>query len=82
MQLCDWLCLKFTVLPVYVVLPLEELHDKKYKTLVLWQLIWHLIFQLYPFDVMKLELSCIYDVQKLQQESLHSLRYKPYFSEI
>ena len=82
MQLCDWLCLKFTVLPVYVVLPLEELHDKKYKTLVLWQLIWHLIFQLYPFDVMKLELSCIYDAQKLQQESLHSLRYKPYFSEI
>ena len=69
MQLCDWLCLKFTVLPVYVVLPLEELHDKKYKTLVLWQLIWHVIFQLYPFDVMKLELSCIYDVHKLQQKS-------------
>ena len=80
MQLCDLLCLKFTVLPVYVVLPLEELHDKKYK--VLWQLIWHLIFQLYPFDVMKLELSCIYDAQKLQRESLHSLWYKPYFSEI
>ena len=26
---------KFTVLSVYVVLPLQELHDTKYKTLVL-----------------------------------------------
>ena len=30
------------------------------------------IFQLYPFDVMKLEHSCIYDAHQLQQESLHS----------
>ena len=27
--------LKFTALPVYVVLPLQKLHDKKYKTLIL-----------------------------------------------
>ena len=29
-------------------------------------------FNLYPFDVMKLEHSCIYDAHKLQPESLHS----------
>ena len=68
--------------PVYVVLPLQELHDKKYKTLVLWQLLWHLIFQLYPFDFMKFEHSCIHEAHKLQRESLHSQRYKPCFSEI
>ena len=28
---------------VHVVLPLQELHDKKYKTLTLWQLMRYLI---------------------------------------
>ena len=34
------------------------------------------------FDVIKLEHCCVYDAPKLQLESLYSLRYKPYFSEI
>ena len=29
----------FTVLPVYVILPFQELHDKRYQTLILRQLI-------------------------------------------
>ena len=47
---------------------------KKFKTLILWQFVWHLIFifQLYPFDVRKLKHSCKYEVHKLQWESLHS----------
>ena len=38
-QLCSYLlCLKCTVLLVYLLLPLQELHDKRYKTLILLQL--------------------------------------------
>ena len=63
---------KIYIFPVYVVLPLKEFHDRKYKTLVLIQLIWHLIFQLNSFEVMKLEHSCVYDAHELQLESLQS----------
>ena len=48
----------------------------KYEILILWQLIRHLIFQLYPFHVMKLEYSCKSNVHKLQRWSLHSYLHK------
>ena len=41
---------------------------KNLKTSVPLPLIWYLIFQLYPFDVVKLEHSRVYDAHKLQWE--------------
>ena len=59
---------KIVVLPVYVILLLQELRDKRYRTSILWQIIWYFIFQLYPLDFMKLEHSCIFDAHMLQWE--------------
>ena len=53
-------------------------HYKSYaiknRTLLLWQLIWHRISWLPPFDVMKREHSCIHHAYKVHSDTNHTFQ--------